>query len=122
MSLNIGLHFCEGHLKSIALFGKAKPCHSTHANNEHPPGCPFASDNQEDDCCSDTELNLEKIDTEVELYKQLVLSPDFDLEPLHPTNSSSGTSIELHHQVSFRNYKPPLPAKHDIIWLQTFLI
>jgi len=43
---SIDLHFCQGHLKSVALIGKAKSCHEMEDDSIQQPFKPVLNENQ----------------------------------------------------------------------------
>lgn len=119
--LVINKHYCQNELKSIALFVKAKACHSDSAMKNCPFHNPPDGEKKEKDCCND-ETEYVKVDEE-----QLTPTVEYNL-PLNPVLISTlfvVLNFELpafdKQTLHYLNYKPPLIVCDLPVRLQTFL-
>jgi len=114
------LHFCQGHLKSVSLIGKAKSCHTVvkkkacHHN-------PVASTKKS---CCDNQTVLVDLDTDYVKNKSVELSKNNVVSWLAVLSDYSITVFEdrFQHNDHYKNYKPPLLYKDIPVFVQSFLI
>lgn len=124
------MHFCQGDLQSISLFGKAADCYGNTTTSKYQScqtakkigvkktGCTIGKK----DCCHNKKLNLQaQFDSPNQSGKILLNSslpsflmaavPSFtDLPPLYSA------------YLSFLHYKPPLIVKDLPVLIQSFLL
>ena len=117
LSFGVNFHFCQGDLKSFALFQEAKPC--GHADM---PACPMHQTMQSEEDCCDTSAEVVKgqdhpISIVTDLVKTTTLAivhPAFLLEQPLPVSAKISTPKYL-------NLKPPLIGKQIRVLVQSFL-
>jgi hypothetical protein len=129
ISFSMDMHFCQGNLKSINLFGKAKDCHALKRNaHKHCHAskaiCHPKHKNERlsgKACCTNKLVSVSGLDHPVSLDQPV-------------SESSSQTSVwtitthyfqlgkDLCHALirKFRDYKPPLPDRNLGILFQVF--
>ena len=125
MNFHLGAHYCGGELKSVALYGKAKPCaHAAHDKKDVPP-C-HSSKSEKDDakgCCDDDEYLMDALDitTTVDQYWSGFAPVAHGMVP--PVVERSAYALgEPHVDPAYLNYKPPLIRRDIPVLIQTFLI
>ena len=67
VSFSMDMHFCQGRLKSVSLYGKAKNCHEQAARHAAMPNCPHhrkmaeqqAGCSEDKNCCSNHALQVD---------------------------------------------------------------
>lgn len=126
MSFNIGLHFCEEELQSLALFDKATPCSHALADHDDEPACPFhknISQEKEENCCDDQQVVVEGQEHEtIVSFFSVDLSPDFNFVAAFIL-SLSDRILSIHTTLKkYHNYKPPLIRIDIPVLIQSFLI
>ncbi len=125
----VDAHYCQGNLKSIGIFGKAKNCHEI-ANSK--ASCPHhqskVGDEKEGcnegmkDCCQN---NIVVVESDINQYIIQVLASSFDGETLlvlGPVSSISDILVIDREQVLDKLYKPPLINKDVQVLFESFLI
>lgn len=126
----IDKHFCQGELKDIRLFGKAKSCHEAE-QAEHKPACPFHPKLQENsatstldekDCCTNQatyvvsgEKTSELASTKSAAHSVTLL---YAILPVDKTPLPEISYSSLH----YLNYKPPLLNRDIPVLVQSFLL
>lgn len=129
------MHFCQGNLKSVSFFGKAKTCHDMAGENETPmKDCPHHKKmmaekkgcSEDKDCCSNKTIQLQSdqdqkvqtndfvVNKQLKQLKQFVIAyvavffaDNFDLQ---------------REAANFAHYKPPLIQRDIPVLNQTFLL
>lgn len=117
LSFGINFHYCQGNMKSFALFQEAKSCHHTDM-----PTCPMHQNMQDEKGCCDTKSEVVKgqehlISITTNLVKAVtfaVVCPIFLLEKPHPI------SLQL-SKPEYQNFKPPLIGRQIRVLVQSFL-
>ncbi len=126
MSFSIGTHHCGGELKSLALFGEAKPCEHSAQDGDMMATCPFhkkESKEDEKNCCTDEQFVVEGIDIDTPVNPFHVnLTPDWEFSIPTLGNTIKACGANQANDTKYLNYKPPL-LKLDIpVLIQSFLI
>lgn len=126
MSFNIGLHFCEEELQSLALFSRATPCEHALADHEDAPACPFhkkSNQEKEKNCCDDQQVIVEGQEHETTLSSfSPDLHPNFDFITAFALNLSENLFSTTGVNHKYHNYKPPLIRIDIPVLIQSFLI
>mgnify|MGYP000960796186 CR=1 FL=1 len=126
MNLQFGVHYCNGEVQSVALFGEAEACaHKRMA--ERKAGCPFCKsiekEKDAEGCCSDKEVLVEGVDI-------------FDVQDSECVEFTSFNQFLLFFHVpkeeayifrylkcfSWEGYAPPLIKREIVILVQSFLL
>ena len=128
VGFSIDMHFCQGNLKNVNLFGKAKSCFEMESEgvNSHcskkQSSCHKKSTPEDHKAC----CNNESIDIQ--------LDADFLDAPAATLNIQQvyfiaayiftyfGITTEIFSPENFRHYKPPLPDKDLLVFIQSFLL
>lgn len=126
---SLDVHYCQGHLKSISLFGKAKSCHEKQVtpqcydtkNSCHPEDN-GANNVDKEKCCNNETLVIEKselVTTLAQLDTVQEIQKDFDVafKVVYVFNYSAQTNFQ-----ASQPYKPPFPDRDRQKLYQTFLI
>lgn len=117
MSFGVNFHYCQGEMKSFALFSEAKAC-----DHKAVAACPMHQTMQEKrGCCDDESKIVQGQEHQVSIAKDVVK----DLAPV----AFEAPVFENVHQLSFKkatphkflNLKPPLIGKHVRVLVQSFL-
>ncbi|MBC6995018.1 hypothetical protein QWY85_00995 [Neolewinella lacunae] len=80
VGLPVNRHFCRGELQSVAIFGKATPCHQQQQRRSVCPFHPTPVEGQEEEakannCCQDTHELIQTDDQEPTAKVELPASP-----------------------------------------------
>lgn len=67
------LHFCKDEFKSFSIFGKAESCHTMKKSCPHHEKM-LISDNPEEDCCSNTTIKIDDLDTDFNIAPDVQLT------------------------------------------------
>lgn len=126
---SMDVHFCQGQIQGISLFGKAKSCHE---KQETPPchqtkkSCHHKEDGisktDKDNCCHNETVVIEKSDLDA-TTTQLTTVKDIPLDfvaayiAVYVFNYSVQADF-----LPYAQYKPPLPDRDVQVLYQTFLI
>lgn len=126
---SMDVHYCQGQIKSISFFGKAKschekqetsPCHQTKKSCHHNED--GVSKTEKDNCCHNETVVIEKSDLDA-TATQIATVQDIQLDfiaafiAVYVFNYSVQTDYRPYAQ-----YKPPLPDRDVQVLYQTFLI
>ncbi|MEM6700947.1 MAG: hypothetical protein AAF599_21275 [Bacteroidota bacterium] len=119
MSFALDVHYCKGEIKSLSIFGKAKPCHEQKVVHT----CPFHAkmlQQQEDSNCCDNETTIVQADID-QVFSSVELA---DLQQFAVTFVQV---FILEHRfkrqdIAFEHYKPPLIARDLPVLVQSFLL
>lgn len=130
IGVSVDVHYCQGQIKSVAFFGKAKSCH----DNKVKQTCHHSKmarsnendkkndSNKKDDCCHNDKHTFEKSNVDAP-------NPEFS----NLTNTQLKfvatyfvTLSERYHnkivQNNYREYKPPLVERDILVFYQVFRI
>lgn len=121
VGFSVDMHYCNGQLKSISLFGEAKSCHDTTMHKT----CPYHKNMQKDkDCCENKTLVFQAdIDKELE-NEFFVLSQNLELSCFIVafTEIFLDNLPRIDKEIIPFDYTKP-PAQRDIyVLLETFLL
>ena len=123
----VSKHYCQGELKNIALFVKAKQCHdiSTHKTKTHcHPGkntCQKSEKKKEKKCCENKTVFLETDDF-ISTMTSPKINPEFQLIAITFVLYNDLLFSTEKMAVKFLNYKPPLIERDIPVLVQSFLI
>ena len=130
VGFSLDMHFCEGKLKTVNLFGKAKSCHkkaNEQAMNDCHHHCEMMVQNEvcsegENNCCENKTLKFDNDqDKEIQTSNYLVNIQSqsfftvFVIEFFADFLFSSGNP-------SVKQYKPPLILRNIPVLVQSFLL
>ena len=119
--LLLSQHFCQGELKSVAVFAEATPCHAVtkRACPHHPPA-EQAAQQHKSGCC-DTAYPFLQLDADQLAAEICVLPLDLQvaLAVLVPSLQLLSEE-EARRNLHYLNYKPPLLVCDLPVSLQTF--
>ena len=114
-SFMVGMHFCGGELKNVALFDKADGC-------EKEKQVPPCHRHETPDCCQDSSI-VHDGDEFSSAKTQISTGPGFVFEmaqtPVVVSEVISSTELSTPR---YFNYDPPLRAPDLTVTLQVFLI
>lgn len=117
MSFGVNFHYCQGKVKSFALFSEAKACdHKTVA------ACPMHQTMQDErDCCDDESKIVQGQEHQIAIAKDVVkdLAPVAFEAPVFENVILLSFENATPHK--FQNLKPPLIGKHLRVLVQSFL-
>jgi len=115
-------HFCQGKLKDVAIFAKAKPCHDQHQSAKK-PACPFHPPAEmPDDCCDDqTDFVKSEQDQQLSNFSYKVFQT-LTSAALIPPAINWKLPIVDYITPLYRNYKPPPLVCNRSVLLQTLLL
>ena len=145
VGFSVDMHYCQGKLKSVAFFGKAKSCHDkleavskkdgcTHHQkmNAQKKGCSFHQKmEQENKSCSMDEKDCCKNKTvyfKANFDDQVKASIFVDSAPLQYfvaafVTTFVATDFSIESKVaSYANYKPPFIARDIPVLVESFLL
>ncbi|HQU57580.1 MAG TPA: hypothetical protein PLU64_00250 [Saprospiraceae bacterium] len=123
-------HYCRNELKAMALFVKAKSCHSTMQEKRHSPACPMheqmacrkSSGQHKKGCCDDQTEYLKNMQDQqfqpMELPVLKIPAPRTVLISSYQQDAASSAS----RCIPYLNYKPPLLACDRPVVFQAFLL
>lgn len=121
--VQLDFHHCSGHIKSWALFSKAKSCdHQKNQKHKSHSGCPFHDSTSKDDCCGNTHIQLESIDLQTIVEADLL---NFEPQWVNVSDLLIKENITqaTRRSSGFSEYfRPPRPSPPIIILHQQFLI
>ncbi|MBR9919997.1 MAG: hypothetical protein GYB31_04100 [Bacteroidetes bacterium] len=121
VGLVMNSHFCQGELKSHALFSKPESCHG----NKDAPVCPFhqkamEQDGEDNNCCQNkSKLVKEELKTPVQVIDFVDLTPAPAI--CLPAKDYSTTEVSA-GPIAYLLYKPPIVDKDISTLFQTFLL
>ena len=127
----VDMHYCQGHLKSVSFFGKAKSCHEM-ANAAPMKNCPRhqkmrkqekEKDCSEDkNCCTNKTLHFQSNqDQQVQTFNFSANQPLQQFVIAFVVAFFSKTFIE-NDTPSFAHYIPPLILRDIPVLIQSFLL
>lgn len=128
LTVSVDFHFCQGELKSVSLFGKAKNCHqmakkiSGCCHNKKASTVKKLCSEEDKNCCNNERVlvasNLAK---DVPVVAQLDLSDEFELSNLSILPLFHSLTLAYKDVHPYAHYKPPLIKKLVSILFQIFL-
>ncbi len=126
MSFSIGAHFCGDELKSVALFGKAKPCEHAAGAEKESSACPFHSNPHQEKkdgkgCCDDEQIIVEGQDVET-TFSNVEWQPAMDFVSVFKGFATPSFNISDASFSGYLHYKPPILRLDFPAFLQTFRI
>jgi len=122
----VDFHYCQGHLKSFSLFGKAKNCHELAgqmASCKHHQKLELddISCSEEDkNCCSNNTLLFESENDYQYLTSDFVLIDSYVFEVSNVISSFEIFNRSVNVLNDFLLYKPPLIQKDISVLYETF--
>ncbi|KAA3641343.1 MAG: hypothetical protein DWQ02_00705 [Bacteroidetes bacterium] len=124
-NLAIDMHYCKGELKSVALFSKAKSCHSAEKKKScpnHPPK-PQSDTAEKKNCCQNRGL-LINADIDEQVLAQDLTPPGKDFQPDSPVIFSfcPTTLLAVWERPVHKEYKPPLIQKDIPVLFESYLL
>lgn len=128
ISFSMDMHFCQGNLKSINFFGKAKDCHAL--KKKAPKHCHtirtdchsnFGNEKlSRKACCSNKLVSVSGLDHPVSLDQPVSESAQTSTWTIPTYRFQIGKDL-CHHLIrKFKYYKPPLPDRNLGILFQVF--
>ena len=128
IGFSIDMHFCQGNLKNVNLFGTAKSCFELESEgvrshcSKHQSSCHKKTKPEDHkDCCNNETI-------EIQLDSDYIDAPAVTLntQQIHFVASFIFTYFGLTtDQIELDNfllYKPPLPDKDILVFIQSFLL
>ncbi len=132
-SYSVDVHYCQGHLKSVKLFGQAKTCHemaaenstkacSSSKHNDHHNSKSCADADDEKDCCQNKTFNFESDDDQ-----QILSSTLLDLDQVQFLASFVVQYLLTLDRCTddnprYTQYRPPLLFRDIPVLIQSFLL
>ncbi len=123
-NLTIDFHFCQSHIKSISLIGKAKSCFETKSScSKAASSCAFKSKEEHKGCCQNKSLQIDADDD----FNKI----SFESNSLDHHQSSlliKSFNLVLHNPIDYVSefvklqIIPPLLNQELIILIQSFLL
>ncbi len=128
VGISMDMHFCQGNLKNVSLFGKAKSCYelesegiSSHCSKKQSSCHKKTTAEDHKGCC-----NNETIDIQLDTDFVDVSVTNLNIQQLHFVvayiYTYFGLSTEQFSPSKFLYYKPPLPDKDLLVFIQSFLL
>ncbi len=115
------MHYCNGNLKSISLFGTAKSCHT----KSNVPPCHMAqqkAQDQHEGCCENQQVVIEKGQFDATAPQHTALE-GISLEFIYAIVAVFVIPQDIAKKAEYiPHFKPPLPKRNQQAHLQTFLI
>lgn len=122
---SVDVHYCQGQIKSIAFFGKAKSCH----DNEIKQTCHHSkksdksnNSNKKENCCHNDKHTIEKSNLDAP-------NPEFsnldNFQLKFVATYFVSLSERYHNKIvlnNYREYKPPLVESDILVFYQVFRI
>ncbi len=128
---SLDIHYCQGKIKSIGLFGEASSCHETTEEsscNKKTEGCCKAkktsTKDTRKDCCKNKTVNIQFDADFTDAQTTPVIEPQ-NLQYTTPLNVFYAYRYNLDFLgsiVRYSNYKPPLLDRDIPILVQSFLL
>ncbi len=123
------MHFCQGKLKSVSFFGKAKTCHDMADNTMK--NCPHhkkmtaeKKDCSEDkNCCSSKTVQLQSDQDQKVQTNDFVVNKQLKQFVIASVAVFFAADFDLQREATtFAHYKPPLIQRDIPVLNQTFLL
>ena len=123
------MHFCQGKLKSISFFGKARTCHDMAEGTMK--NCPRhkkmmaekKSCSEDNNCCSNKTIHFQSDqDQQYQVGNGVVISPQLQYFVIAFVEAFINSSIVETDKPSFAHYKPPLKPRDIYVLLETYLL
>lgn len=126
VSLSVDFHFCQGKLKSLSFYGKAKNCHEMASQKvscpHHKSKVPTSCSEVSKDCCSNQTILVQSdIDKQINNNNYLDFT-NFIFVVSNADIISMALIMEAEDVVPFANYKPPLLKKDIAVLYAVFLL
>ena len=122
------MHFCQGNLKNVNLFGKAKSCFEMESEgvksscSKHQSTCHAKSTADEHKGC----CNNESIDIQLDSDFLDVTNATLNIQQVYFIAAYIfayyGLTTDIFSPQNFLHYKPPLPDKDLLVFIQSFLL
>lgn len=130
VNLAVDMHFCQGKLKSVNFFGKAKTCHDMVAAQM--PSCPHhqkmlekSADCSEEKkgCCNNRSVHIQSdTDQQLQTNADFVVSQELEhFVTAFVTTFFLNNSVEESSSNSFA-YQPPTIVRDTYVLYETFLL
>jgi len=121
VGFSLDMHYCNGELKSVSLFGEAKSCHDTSQT------CPFHKEMEKDrDCCENKQLVFQAdIDKDLESNASLLpvtISQELTQFIVVFTTAFLDFLPEDKQKIVSTNYSNPAIHRDIYVLLETFLL
>lgn len=132
VGLAVDFHYCQGELKSMSLWKKAKTCHelaaSSHCHKAKKQGCHKSAsqkscekDDEQKGCC-DNETAIFLLDADYAVAEYVPL----EVHQIQFVAAFVATSYHLFSEAEYtlshyQNYKPPLLDRDICVLIQSFL-
>ncbi|MFT4665589.1 MAG: hypothetical protein ACI8YQ_003279 [Polaribacter sp.] len=128
----VDMHYCQGKLKTISFFGKAKSCHEI---GEGMKNCPhhkkmmeekamkgdMAKEASEKDCCSNKTLHFQSDqDQQYQVNNAVVVSAQLQHFVIAFVESFFKSAVSETGNPTYAHYKPPLIPKDIYVLLETY--
>lgn len=128
IGFSMDMHFCQGNLKNINLFGKAKSCFEMESEgivsscSKHQSTCHQKSTAEDHKGCCNNETVEIQLDTD---FLDTTIG-SLNIQQLHFVvaylYTYFGLLTEQFSSEKFLHYKPPLPDKDLLVFIQSFLL
>ena len=128
VSCTIDFHFCQGHLKSFGLFGKAKNCHEMAAkttsckHHQTKSSNAFSCNKQDQNCCENKTIHFESENNEqIKIVEPIIIDYQYlaDKEDVHFCKFLDQKNEDV---PSIKRYKPPLIQKDIPVVFESLLL
>ncbi|NNL92629.1 MAG: hypothetical protein HKO66_10380 [Saprospiraceae bacterium] len=120
-SYSIDVHYCQGDIKSISLFGEAQSCHTPKKKCPHHQKLNLES-NKASDCCSNESFEITNLDED---FTAAYLQDFFDLQlDLVYFSNIDFTSKSIYNTPTKSTVKTsvPIPPLDIYVLLERFLL
>ena len=128
----LDLHYCQGHLKSFAIWGTAENCHEAAAKEKKDkPSCPFhqkmeaqkekGCKEEEKGCCQNKTYYVHS-SLDKKTPETFTLNKALEIAAITVGQFSQRAIIPASqfYKPAFKYYKPPLPDRDLYIFIQCF--
>lgn len=131
VNLAVDMHFCQGNLKSVSIFGKAKTCHeiATSASSKKCPNHQLVASEKEGcsidqkDCCSNRTVLLESDQNQDVQTDDLVISEQLQQFVIAYVAVFFTNNLSIKSgNVAFAYYKSPFIPRDIYVLDQSFLL
>jgi len=122
VGFSIDLHFCKGDMKSLAIWGKAKSCHQSTAQQCPNHATAVMDADEENNCCNNESLFIQSNDDQQISQDQVISEQDAQDYELPLATADYTLYIQVYNDADFQHYKPPLISKDLPVLFASFLI
>ena len=132
VGFSMDLHYCQGHLKSISLIGKAKNCHELQAQStsDHckkaKASCNHTGESltqkEADGCCNNKTVTIVDLDEDFFISDGNLEYNTLNIIAINLDQSHIDAIVVNHDVDAYLHYKPPETHKDFQSYFQIFII